>query len=53
MVNDENPKSSKNNSAIIRSSAAETMRKNMGLSTWQDAPGGKIQKFDVSVAKTT
>ena len=24
---------------------------NMGLSTWQDAPNGKIQKFDVSVAK--
>ena len=24
---------------------------NMGLTTWQDAPNGKIQKFDVSVAK--
>lgn len=24
---------------------------NMGLSTWKDAPKGKIQKFDVSVAK--
>lgn len=24
---------------------------NMGLTTWQDAPAGKIQKFDVSVAK--
>jgi hypothetical protein len=23
----------------------------MGLTTWQDAPKGKIQKFDVSVAK--
>ena len=23
----------------------------MGLSTWKDAPNGKIQKFDVSVAK--
>ena len=23
----------------------------MGLSTWKDAPKGKIQKFDVSVAK--
>jgi hypothetical protein len=23
----------------------------MGLNTWKDAPGGKIQKFDVSVAK--
>ena len=24
---------------------------NMGLNTWKDAPNGKIQKFDVSVAK--
>lgn len=24
---------------------------NMGLTTWKDAPNGKIQKFDVSVAK--
>jgi hypothetical protein len=24
---------------------------NLGLTTWQDAPNGKIQKFDVSVAK--
>jgi hypothetical protein len=24
---------------------------NMGLATWKDAPSGKIQKFDVSVAK--
>lgn len=24
---------------------------NMGLETWKDAPSGKIQKFDVSVAK--
>ena len=24
---------------------------NMGLSTWKDAPNGKIQKFDVSIAK--
>jgi len=23
----------------------------MGLTTWKDAPGGKIQNFDVSVAK--
>jgi hypothetical protein len=23
----------------------------MGLATWKDAPAGKIQKFDVSVAK--
>jgi hypothetical protein len=26
-------------------------KENMGLSTWKDAPKGKIQKFDVSVAK--
>lgn len=23
----------------------------MGLSTWKDAPEGKIQRFDVAVAK--
>ncbi len=26
-------------------------KENMGLSTWKDAPKGKIQKFDVNVAK--
>jgi hypothetical protein len=26
-------------------------KENMGLETWKDAPNGKIQKFDVSVAK--
>jgi len=30
---------------------ADHQKKNMGLSTWQDAPNGKIQKFDVRVAK--
>jgi len=30
---------------------ADAQRQNMGLTTWKDAPGGKIQKFDVSVAK--
>jgi len=30
---------------------AETRKQNMGLTTWKDAPKGKIQKFDVSVAK--
>lgn len=30
---------------------ADHEKKNMGLTTWQDAPDGKIQKFDVSVAK--
>ncbi|MDD2721270.1 MAG: virulence RhuM family protein [Gallionella sp.] len=30
---------------------ADAEKPNMGLNTWQDAPRGKIQKFDVSVAK--
>lgn len=30
---------------------AEAEKINMGLTTWKDAPGGKIQKFDVSIAK--
>ena len=30
---------------------ADHQKQNMGLSTWKDAPKGKIQKFDVSVAK--
>lgn len=30
---------------------ANHQKENMGLTTWQDAPKGKIQKFDVSVAK--
>ncbi len=30
---------------------ADHQKKNMGLTTWKDAPRGKIQKFDVSVAK--
>jgi len=30
---------------------AEHQKENMGLTTWKDAPGGKIQKFDVVVAK--
>jgi len=30
---------------------ADHKKQNMGLSTWKDAPKGKIQKFDVSVAK--
>jgi len=44
--------------AIHRQTAAEVIvnranhqKENMGLTTWKDAPGGKIQKFDVSVAK--
>ncbi len=30
---------------------ADAKKQNMGLSTWKDAPRGKIQKFDVVVAK--
>lgn len=30
---------------------ASHQKENMGLTTWKDAPKGKIQKFDVSVAK--
>jgi hypothetical protein len=30
---------------------ADAARKNMGLTSWKSAPGGKIQKFDVSIAK--
>ncbi|WP_044413359.1 virulence RhuM family protein [Thiomicrospira microaerophila] len=30
---------------------ADHQKHNMGLVTWKDAPSGKIQKFDVSVAK--
>lgn len=31
---------------------ANHQKENMGLTTWKDAPKGKIQKFDVNVAKT-
>jgi hypothetical protein len=44
--------------AVHRHTAAELIversnadKKNMGLSTWESAPDGKIQKFDVSIAK--
>lgn len=30
---------------------ADAEKKHMGLTTWKDAPNGKIQKFDVVVAK--
>lgn len=32
-------------------SRADADQHNMGLTTWKDGPGGKIQKFDVVVAK--
>lgn len=44
--------------AIHRETAAEVIyhradsqKEHMGLTTWKDAPTGKIQKFDVAVAK--
>ncbi len=47
-----------NLSAIHGQTAAEVIvdradhqKQHMGLTTWKDAPKGKIQKFDVSVAK--
>ena len=30
---------------------ADSSKENMGLATWKDAPNGKIQKFDVVIAK--
>lgn len=30
---------------------ADHRRENMGLTTWEDAPKGKIQRYDVSIAK--
>jgi hypothetical protein len=32
-------------------SRADATKERMGLTTWKDAPKGKIQKFDVSIAK--
>ncbi len=37
--------------AEIISLRADSTKANMGLTTWTDAPKGKIQKFDVSIAK--
>ncbi|HAQ39180.1 MAG TPA: cell filamentation protein Fic [Saprospirales bacterium] len=40
-----------NTAAEIIVTRADHQKDNMGLTTWKDAPKGKIQKFDVSVAK--
>ena len=40
-----------NTSAEVIVNRADHQKENMGLTTWKDAPKGKIQKFDVSVAK--
>lgn len=37
--------------AEVIQTRADAEKQNMGLTTWQDAPAGKIQKFDVSIAK--
>ena len=37
--------------AEVIKNRADSDKENMGLSTWKDAPKGKIQKFDVVVAK--
>jgi len=37
--------------AEVVHSRADANKRHMGLTTWTDAPLGKIQKFDVSVAK--
>lgn len=37
--------------AEVIHSRADASKQHMGLTTWADAPLGKIQKFDVSVAK--
>lgn len=40
-----------NTAAEVIINRANHKNENMGLSTWKDAPSGKIQKFDVVVAK--
>lgn len=40
-----------NTAAEIIVNWADHQKEHMGLTTWKDAPKGKIQKFDVSVAK--
>jgi len=40
-----------NTAAELIVNRADHQKENMGLTTWKDAPKGKIQKFDVSVAK--
>lgn len=40
-----------NTAAEVIVNRADHQKENMGLTTWKDAPNGKIQKFDISVAK--
>lgn len=37
--------------AEVIQNRADAEKQNMGLTSWKDAPSGKIQKFDVTVAK--
>jgi hypothetical protein len=41
----------KHTAAELIMERANAKKANMGLVTWEDAPNGKIQKFDVSIAK--
>lgn len=40
-----------NTAAEVVVNRADHQKENMGLTTWKDAPNGKIQKFDIIVAK--
>ena len=40
-----------NTAAELIVERADAEKQHMGLTTWKDAPAGKIQKFDVSIAK--
>jgi len=40
-----------NTAAEVIVNRANHQKENMGLTAWKDAPQGKIQKFDVSIAK--
>jgi hypothetical protein len=40
-----------NTAAEVIYHRADAKKQHMGLTTWKDAPDGKIQKFDVSIAK--
>lgn len=42
---------SRQTAAEIIYSRADSQKQNMGLTTWKNAPNGKIRKFDVTVAK--
>jgi hypothetical protein len=40
-----------NTAAEIIYNRADSEKKNMGLTTWEEAPKGKIQKYDIIIAK--